>query len=46
MMAEKNSADFGIEKQIWDTACALKGHIPAAEYRKVLTDLLQRTAFL
>lgn len=33
-MAEKNTANIGFEKQIWDAACVLWGHIPASEYRK------------
>lgn len=32
-MAEKTNANIGFEKQIWDAACVLWGHIPAAEYR-------------
>ena len=39
-MAEKNTADIGFEKQIWDAACVLWGHIPAAEYRKVIVGLI------
>ena len=35
-MAEQNNANIGFEKQIWDAACVLWGHIPAAEYRKVM----------
>lgn len=35
-MAKKNNANIGFEKQIWDAACVLWGHIPAAEYRKVI----------
>ena len=35
-MAEKNNIKIGFEKQIWDAACVLWGHIPAAEYRKVM----------
>ena len=31
-MAEKTNANIGFEKQIWDAACVLWGHIPAAEY--------------
>ena len=38
-MAEKNTANIGFEKQIWDAACVLWGHIPAAEYRKVIVGL-------
>lgn len=34
-MAIQNNANIGFEKQIWDAACVLWGHIPAAEYRKV-----------
>ena len=37
-MAEKTSANIGFEKQLWDAACVLWGHIPAAEYRKVIID--------
>ena len=36
IMARKNNANIGFEKQIWDAACVLWGHIPAAEYRKVI----------
>lgn len=40
-MAETNSgAKIGFEKQIWDAACVLWGHIPAAEYRKVIIGLI------
>ena len=35
-MAAKNNIDIGFEKQIWDAACVLWGHIPAADYRKVI----------
>ena len=35
-----NSANIGFEKQIWDAACVLWGHIPAAEYRKVIVGLI------
>ena len=28
-MAEKSNASIGFEKQIWDAACVLWGHIPA-----------------
>lgn len=28
-MADKNTANIGFEKQIWDAACVLWGHIPA-----------------
>jgi len=39
-MAEKNNANIGFERQIWDAACVLWGHIPAAEYRKVIVGLI------
>lgn len=39
-MAEKSSAVIGFEKQIWDAACVLWGHIPAADYRKVIVGLI------
>ncbi|MDE5763357.1 MAG: type I restriction-modification system subunit M [Ruminococcus sp.] len=39
-MDKKNSAKIDFEKQIWDAACVLWGHIPAAEYRKVIVGLI------
>lgn len=39
-MADKTQANIGFEKQIWDAACVLWGHIPAAEYRKVIIGLI------
>ena len=39
-MAEKTEANLGFEKQIWDAACVLWGHIPAADYRKVIVGLI------
>ena len=39
-MADKNNANLGFEKQIWDAACVLWGHIPAAEYRQVIVGLI------
>lgn len=36
----KNTANIGFEKQIWDAACVLWGHIPATEYRKVIIGLI------
>jgi len=39
-VADKNNANIGFEKQIWDAACVLWGHIPAAEYRKVIVGLI------
>ena len=35
-----NNTNIGFEKQIWDAACVLWGHIPAAEYRKVIVGLI------
>ena len=39
-MAEINNANIGFEKQIWEAACVLWGHIPAADYRKVIVGLI------
>lgn len=39
-MAEKNNANIGFEEQIWKAACVLWGHIPAADYRKVIIGLI------
>jgi len=39
-MATKTNANIGFEKQLWDAACVLWGHIPAAEYRKVIIGLI------
>ena len=39
-MTDKNTANIGFEKQIWDAACVLWGHIPAAEYRNVIIGLI------
>lgn len=39
-MSDKNNANIGFEKQIWNAACVLWGHIPAAEYRKVIVGLI------
>ena len=39
-MSGKNNANIGFEKEIWDAACVLWGHIPAAEYRKVIVGLI------
>ena len=35
-----NTVNVGFEKELWDAACALWGHIPAAEYRKVIVGLI------
>ena len=37
---QKTEANIGFEKRIWDAACVLWGHIPAAEYRKVIVGLI------
>lgn len=39
-MNSKTDANIGFEKQLWDAACVLWGHIPAAEYRKVIVGLI------
>lgn len=39
-MSAQNNANIGFEKQIWNAACVLWGHIPAAEYRKVIVGLI------
>ncbi|MGN0919271.1 MAG: N-6 DNA methylase [Alphaproteobacteria bacterium] len=39
-MAGKSNANIGFEKQIWEAACELWGHIPAADYRKVIVGLI------
>mgnify|MGYP002647400838 CR=1 FL=1 len=40
MPQKNNNATIGFEKQIWNAACVLWGHIPAAEYRKVIVGLI------
>lgn len=37
---KKTNANIGFEKQIWDAACVLWGHIPAVEYRNVIIGLI------
>ncbi len=39
-MADKTQANIGFEKQLWDAACVLWGHIPASDYRKVIIGLI------
>ena len=39
-MAGKNSVNVGFESQIWEAACVLWGHIPAAEYRNIIIGLI------
>lgn len=36
----KNNANLGFEEQIWNAACVLWGHIPAAEYRNIIIGLI------
>lgn len=36
----QSSATLGFEQQIWNAACELWGHIPAADYRKIFTGLI------
>ena len=35
-MADKNTADIGFEKQIWNAACVLRGNMDASEYKTVV----------
>ena len=39
-MADKNTADIGFEKRIWDAACVLRGNMDAAEYKNVVLGLI------
>ncbi len=39
-MTEQSNVTLGFEKEIWEAACVLWGHIPAAEYRKVIVGLI------
>ena len=39
-MADKNIADIGFEKQIWDAACVLRGNMDASEYKNVVLGLI------
>ncbi len=39
-MADKDSADIGFEKKIWDAACVLRGNIDASEYKSVVLGLI------
>jgi len=39
-MAKSNDTNIGFEEQIWNAACKLWGHIPAADYRKVIIGLI------
>ena len=35
-----NNADIGFEKQIWDSACVLRGNMDASEYKNVVPGLI------
>lgn len=37
---QTNNATIGFEQQIWNAACKLWGHIPAADYRKIVVGLI------
>lgn len=39
-MADKNTANIGFEKQIWDAACVLRGNMDASEYKSVVLGLI------
>ena len=39
-MVNKNTADIGFEKQIWDAACVLRGNMDASEYKNVVLGLI------
>ena len=39
-MSDKNNANIGFEKALWDAAKELWGAIPAADYRKVIIGLI------
>ena len=39
-MADKNTAEIGFEKQIWDAACVLRGNLDASEYKRVVLGLI------
>ena len=37
---KNNTAEIGFEKEIWDTACILRGNLDAAEYKQVVLGLI------
>ena len=39
-MADKNTAEIGFEKQIWDAACVLRGNLDASEDKSVVLGLI------
>lgn len=40
MVKTNTSANIGFEKELWDAADSLRGHISAADYRKVIIGLI------
>ena len=40
VMAKKNTAEIGFERQIWDAACVLRGNMDASEYKNVVLGLI------
>lgn len=40
MVKANTSANIGFEKELWDAADSLRGHISAADYRKVIIGLI------
>lgn len=40
VMGEKNTADIGFEKEIWNAACVLRGNMDASEYKNVILGLI------
>lgn len=40
MADNKNTADIGFEKEIWDAACVLRGNMDASEYKNVILGLI------
>ncbi|MBR0061484.1 MAG: type I restriction-modification system subunit M N-terminal domain-containing protein, partial [Selenomonadaceae bacterium] len=39
-MAINDNVNVGFEENLWKAACVLWGHIPAADYRKVIVGLI------
>lgn len=39
-MTDRNTADIGFEKEIWDAACVLRGNMDASEYKNVILGLI------
>ncbi len=40
MTKEKTTANIGFEKQIWETACILRGNMDAGEYKHIILGLI------